>query len=285
MRAYQVRRAAVVGSGTMGGGIAALLEIMHDFGERTLGKGIVVCKDTPNFVGNRVGIATIGFRMWYGLEHGYTIEEVDTIAGPHLGYPTTAAFRLMDLTGIDVMAHVERHFHAALPDELTWNRGRSAAVAENLVARQWLGNKTGVGFYKEARAMGYIRSGDRVVMNRDLLLGEAKAEARRLADSSFRPPVPEKIYAGGRDLLAAVHMMPFQMREGGQISEHDLVVARQLAWVLCGGDLSSPARVDEQYILDLERQACVFLIQQPKTQERIRHMLKIGQSLRNEEEL
>src|SRR5258708_11309462 len=72
-----------------------LTAFMRDFGERTLGKGVVVCKDTPNFVGNRVGIATMGFRAWYGLENGYSVEAIDAIAGPTLGYPKTAGLRLL----------------------------------------------------------------------------------------------------------------------------------------------------------------------------------------------
>jgi 3-hydroxyacyl-CoA dehydrogenase len=137
------------------------------------------------------------------------------------------------------------------------------------------------GSAREACAMGFLAAGDRIVSNRDHLLGEAKREARHLADSGFRPPRPEKIYAAGRDTLAALHMMLFQMREANQISEHDLLIASKLAWVLCGGDLSAPAWVDEQYILDLERQAFVFLIQQPRTAERMKHTLKTGKPLRN----
>jgi 3-hydroxyacyl-CoA dehydrogenase len=621
-----------------------LIEFMRDFGERALGKGVVVCKDTPNFVGNRVGLATIGFRMWYGLENGYTVEEVDTIAGPPLGYPRTAVFRLLDLTGIDVAAYVEKNTAAALPNEPTWNRGKSAAVVRQVLAHKWFGNKTNVGFYrevrgadgqkdfwvlntetmdhepprkprfdsisatrkigdlgqrlkamiaqtdraaqfawhdlafqfaycsakipetfddlisidnamkwgyahemgpfekwdavgvadtvkrmeadgyhpadwvkemlsaghatfykhsggtlmqysplemkhvpvrasaraisvaslrlnnrevecnddaslhdmgdgvalleyhspantytpqvvvmlekalerldsdfdalvigndgplfcaganldpqtlmaggeppavmvdrlarnfqnlmqairfspkpivaapfdrtlaggtetclaahrivaavelhmglvevgvglipagggckellrrvmnrvmrienadplpvmqqifmqigmakvsanaKEARAMGFLTGSDRFVMNGDHLLGEAKREARHMSDSNFRPPAPEKIYVGGRDLLAAIHMQLLQMVEGKFISEHDHLIAKKLAWVLCGGDLSGPTWVDEQYILDLERQAFVYLIQQPKTQERILHVLTRGKPLRN----
>lgn len=623
-----------------------LIDFMRDFGERVLGKGVVPCKDTPNFIANRVGIATIGFRVWYGLEHGFSVEETDAISGPHLGYPKTGVFRLLDLTGLDVSAHVEKNFRAVLPDEPTWNRGKSGAVVAGMIERQWLGNKTNAGFYKEvrgsdgqagreywvlnvetmehepprkprfdsmgatrkigdlgarlnamlaqtdraaqfawhdlafqfaycsakipeiaddlasidsamrwgyahemgpfekwdalgvagtvarmetdgyapaawvremlaagcasfyqrdgaalaqyspiakayvpvrqspaavsvaalrmadrevernedaslldlgdgvalleyhskantltpgvvemswralerlerdfdalvignqgslfcgganldpsvlgtggpsvaatvdrmardfqglmraisysprpivaapfdrtfgggaevclaahrlvagaelymglvevgvglipagggckellrrvmnpvmriegadplpvmqqiftqigmarvsgsakeAREMGFLTGADRVVMNRDRLLGEAKREALHMALDGSRPRAPEKIYAAGRDVLAAMHMILFQMREGHFISEHDLVIARQLAWVLCGGDLSAPAWVDEGYVYDLEREAFVFLIQQPKTVARIGQMLSTGKPLRN----
>ena len=616
-----------------------LTAFMRDFGERTLGKGVVVCKDTPNFVGNRVGIATTGFRAWYGLENGYSVEEIDAIAGPTLGYPKTAVFRLLDLVGIDVITYIEHNLTALLPDEPTTNRGKSGAVIVQMVEKKWLGNKTSIGFYKrvrgqdgqkefwvlntdtmehepprnprfdslnvkgnlserlravikgndraarfawydlafqfaycadcipqiaddliaidnamkwgfahemgpfekwdalgvaetaqrmeadgyppaawvkemlatghqsfyqyegetslqyspldkkyvptheagqpisvaalrrgncevernddaslhdlgdgvallefhskantytprviemswkalerldhdfdalvignqgqrfsagmnlssfvaegetlapqsdklvrefqdlhqtmrfaakpivaapfdqtlgggtetclaahrivaagelymglvevgvglvpagggckellrrvinpamridyadalpvvqslfmqtgnakvsgnakEAALMGFLIGGDRIVMNHDYQLGEAKREARHLADSNFRPSAPEKIYAAGRDVLGAIYSMLFQMREGNQISEHDHLIDQKLAWVLCGGDLSAPTWVDEQYILDLEREAFVFLAQQPKTLERIAYTLKTGKPLRN----
>ena len=598
----------------------ALVEFMRGFSERVLGKGVVLCKDTPNFIGNRIGLATIGFRLWYALEHGYSVEEVDAIAGPHLGYPKTGVFRLLDLTGIDVTAHVEKNFRQALPDELTWNRGKAGAVIQQMVAKGWLGNKTGMGFYKEVRGldgqrdfwpldleimehapprkprfdsigvtrkiadlgerlkamlalsdraahyawhdlafqfayssskipeisddlssmdnamkwgyahdlgpfekwdalgvagtvarmeadgyppanwvkdmlaagntafyrredgrlmqfspqakayvpvredvraisiaalleyhskantytpgvvemswtaldrlerdfdalvignqgalfcgganldpqlfmasdeppaavvdrlardfqslvqairfaarpivaapfdrtlgggtetclaahrivaavelymglvevgvglipagggckellrrlmnpvmqtegsdplpvmqrvftqiglarvsgsameaceMGFLATSDRIAMNRAHLLGEAKREALHMAQSGFRPARPEKIYAAGRDVLAAIHLQLFQMREGNMLSDHDVLIAKKLAWVLCGGDLSAPAWVDEQTILDLEREAFVSLIQEPKTVERIMHMLTTGRPLRN----
>ncbi len=610
----------------------ALVDALRGFAERVLGKGVVVCKDTPNFIANRIGMATIGFRMWWGLEHGYSVEEIDLIAGPALGYPKTAVFRMLDLTGLDVSAQVERNLRAALPDEPTWNRGRSSEVIAQMLTRGWLGNKSEAGFYRavrgpdgtrafwvlnpdtleheparqprfeslalaraeadlgtrlrlilahddraarfawhdlafqfaycsqriseiaddltsidwamrwgyahdlgpfekwdalgvaetvarmeadgyfpagwvktmlaagapsfyrwsgstrlqynpqaqayvpvvdeahgvslpalrrrgaevernddaslhdlgdgvallelhskvnaftprvvelgrralarledefdalvignpgtlgsaeadldpqllaggpeglaawgdgrarefqgliqairfaskpivaapagrvvgggaqiclaahrivagaelaiglveagaglipagggckellrrtvspvmqnehadplpllqrlldligtarvsasayDARGLGWLGPADRIVMNPDHLLAEAKREARHMADSGWRPVRPAKIYLAGRDVLAALRMQLYQMREGQFISEHDHLVAGQLAWVLCGGDLSAPAWVDEQYVLDLERKAFVFLIQQPQAPERI----------------
>jgi 3-hydroxyacyl-CoA dehydrogenase len=165
------------------------------------------------------------------------------------------------------------------------NPAMQIEYADALPVVQSLFTQTGTakvsGNVKEAGRIGYLVGGDRVVMNRDHLLGEAKREARHLADSNFRAPAPAKIYAAGRDVLGAIYSMLFQMREGSQISEHDLLVAKKLAWVLCGGDLSTPTWVDEQYILDLEREAFVFLAQQPKTHERIAYTLKTGKPLRN----
>ncbi|HEC21656.1 MAG TPA: 3-hydroxyacyl-CoA dehydrogenase/enoyl-CoA hydratase family protein [Chloroflexi bacterium] len=134
---------------------------------------------------------------------------------------------------------------------------------------------------EEAREMGFLGPCDRIVTNRDHLLAEAKREALHMVQSGYRPPLPEKIYAAGRDVLAAIQTQLYMMKDAGYITEHDSVVGGRLAWVLCGGDLSEPTWVDEQYILDLERQAFVELIQMPKTIERIMHMLTTGKPLRN----
>lgn len=134
---------------------------------------------------------------------------------------------------------------------------------------------------QEARDMGFLRPEDRIIANREHLLAEAKREALHMAEAGYRPPQPEKIYAAGRDLLAAIQTNLHMMHDGGYITPHDVTVTNKIAWVLCGGDLSDPTWVDEQYILDLERQMFVELIQEPKTVERILHMLQTGKPLRN----
>jgi 3-hydroxyacyl-CoA dehydrogenase len=133
----------------------------------------------------------------------------------------------------------------------------------------------------EAREMGYLQPADRVVMDRERLLGEAKREVLHMAHSGHVPPRPEKIYAGGRDMLAALRSALYQMREGEYISGHDRLIGEKLGWILTGGDISAPEWVDEQYILDLERAAFVELIQTGKTMERVLHTLKTGKPLRN----
>ena len=134
---------------------------------------------------------------------------------------------------------------------------------------------------KEARELGFLLPSDRIVMDRDRLLGEAKREALHMAHSGYHAPVREKIYAAGRDMLAAVRLSLFQLRDGNYITDHDRLIGEKLGWVLSGGDLSGPTWVDEQYILDLERAALVELIQEPKTTDRIIHMLQTGKPLRN----
>ena len=86
-----------------------VVEFVSRFGEYRLGKGIVLCKYTPNFIGNRFGFGTGAFALDYILKNGYTIEEVDMVTGPIVGRPKTGTFRLIDLVGIDVWDHVGRN--------------------------------------------------------------------------------------------------------------------------------------------------------------------------------
>jgi 3-hydroxyacyl-CoA dehydrogenase len=134
---------------------------------------------------------------------------------------------------------------------------------------------------EEARGLGILSPTDRVVMNRDLLITEAKKEVLHLAGSGYHAPFPEKIYAAGRDGLAALRVGIYMMQQGGYITEYEAHLGNKLAYVLTGGDISSPAWVSEQYILDLEREAFVSLCGEEKTQERIWTFLQTGKSVRN----
>ena len=134
---------------------------------------------------------------------------------------------------------------------------------------------------EEGRSLGFLGPCDRVVMNRDHVLGEAKREVLHMAAGNYRPPVPERIYAGGRDLNAAIQVALRMYLEGGGITAHDFLVAGKLGHVLAGGELSQPAWVPEQYILDLEREAFLSLCGEEKTQQRMWHTLQTGKPLRN----
>jgi 3-hydroxyacyl-CoA dehydrogenase len=131
------------------------VEFFSWFGEYRLGKGVVLCKDTPNFIGNRVAFGTGAFAMDYILKNGYTVDEVDAITGPLIGRPKTATFRLIDLVGLDVWDHVGRNLAPLIPhDKLGQEYLKAEAPAKlmsTLLERKWLGNKTKVGFYKEVR--------------------------------------------------------------------------------------------------------------------------------------
>jgi 3-hydroxyacyl-CoA dehydrogenase len=135
---------------------------------------------------------------------------------------------------------------------------------------------------EEARTFGFLSEGDRVVMNRDHLLYEAKAEVLAMDAAGYAPPARERnCYAAGRDVRAGLKAAVYVMQQGGFMSEYDAFISNRLANVLCGGELSSAQWLDEQYFLDLERAVFVELAAQPKTHERIKHMLETGKPLRN----
>ncbi len=134
---------------------------------------------------------------------------------------------------------------------------------------------------EEARQMGILNPQDRVVMNREYLIAEAKREALHMSDSGYAPPMPEKIYAAGRDSLSALRVGIYMMKEGCYITEYEAVMANRLANVMTGGELSQPTWVDEQYILDLEREAFLALCGEEKTRQRIWTFLQTGKRIRN----
>ena len=135
-----------------------VIEFMSWFGEYRLGKGIVLCKDTPNFVGNRVFFGMSTFAMNFILENNYTVDEVDSLTGPLIGRPKTATFRLADLVGLDVWEHVGRNLGPAIPHDTLGQHYLAAEKPKQLMSamleRKWLGNKTKIGFYKEVREDG-----------------------------------------------------------------------------------------------------------------------------------
>lgn len=134
----------------------------------------------------------------------------------------------------------------------------------------------------EAKELKLARESDVVVFNAYELLHVAKAQARALAESGYRPPLPARaIQVAGDVGIATFRMMLENMIEGRFISEHDYEVSKRIATVMCGGDVDRGALVDEDWLLRLEREHFVALARMPKTQERIAHMLKTGKPLRN----
>jgi 3-hydroxyacyl-CoA dehydrogenase len=133
----------------------------------------------------------------------------------------------------------------------------------------------------EARELGFLEEHDLVTLDADHQLAAAKREVLDLADA-YAPPAREaSVYAAGLPVLAALEMGVQTLQWAGQASEHDGVVARQLARVLCGGELSLGQWVDEQHILDLEREAFLALLKEPKTMERIQGFLMTRKVIRN----
>jgi 3-hydroxyacyl-CoA dehydrogenase len=134
----------------------------------------------------------------------------------------------------------------------------------------------------EAKELGLLRPTDTVVFNAHELLYVARTEARALAEAGWRPPMPARaIPVAGDTGSATLKMLLVNMREGGFISAHDHEVASRIATVLCGGDVERGSLVDEDWLLEREREHFVALAQMPKTQERIIHTLTTGKPLRN----
>ncbi|MCA0355273.1 MAG: 3-hydroxyacyl-CoA dehydrogenase/enoyl-CoA hydratase family protein, partial [Chloroflexi bacterium] len=133
----------------------------------------------------------------------------------------------------------------------------------------------------EARDQGFVTEADRIVMNGDELLGRAKQFVLDLAAAGFTPPAREKLYAAGRDGLAAMRVGVWMMQQGGYISEYDAFIGNKLAYAIAGGDLSSPQWVDEEHFLAMEREVFLALCREPKTMERIMFMLQNNKPLRN----
>ena len=135
---------------------------------------------------------------------------------------------------------------------------------------------------EHARELGYLRTTDRIVMNRFELLAIAKAEARALAEAGYRPPLKSRdIPVLGRSAAATIKVYMTNMLEGKYISEHDYLIGSKIADIMCGGDVEAGSLVDEQWLLELERRHFMELLATQKTQARIEHMLKTGKPLRN----
>jgi 3-hydroxyacyl-CoA dehydrogenase len=134
----------------------------------------------------------------------------------------------------------------------------------------------------EARVLRFVSDSDHITMNRERLLWDAKARALELLRAGYEPPVMRTdIPAPGENILAALKMGVYLMRQGEFISDHELKLGNKIAEVICGGNVTSGTPISEQYLLDLEREAFKSLCGEKKTQERIQYTLKTGKTLRN----
>jgi 3-hydroxyacyl-CoA dehydrogenase len=134
----------------------------------------------------------------------------------------------------------------------------------------------------EAFDLGFLRRGDRVSMNAERLINDAKLAALDLLETGWTPlKRPQTVRVMGTDGIATIKMMLHNMRQGNYISDHDMLVSEKLGSILCGGEIDPGTIVDEDYLLDLERRAFIELCSNRKTLERIRHTLKTGKPLRN----
>ena len=131
-----------------------VIETLSEFCDRRLGKGVVIGKDTPNFIANRVGTFSMlnVLRLMGALD--MSVEEVDACTGPAIGQPKSATFRTADIVGIDVLAHVVKNIYESVANDESREMYRLPALVEEMVRRGWLGDKTGQGFYKRLKGDG-----------------------------------------------------------------------------------------------------------------------------------
>ncbi|MDR4513460.1 3-hydroxyacyl-CoA dehydrogenase/enoyl-CoA hydratase family protein [Nitrosomonas sp.] len=135
---------------------------------------------------------------------------------------------------------------------------------------------------EQAKELGFLRPADTIIMNRFELLHAAKLQAMTLAESGYRPPLRTRsIPVAGNTGIATIESMLVNMHEGGFISDHDYLIGKKIAYVMCGGDLTPGSLADEEWFLQLERAAFMELLATEKTQARIEHTLKTGKPLRN----
>src|SRR5882757_3950418 len=133
---------------------ADVIESLSEFCDRRLGKGVVLAKDTPNFIANRIGTFSMlnALRLMGTL--GMTVEEVDACTGPAVGWPKSATFRTADIVGLDVLVHVVKNIHETVANDESREVYKVPALVEEMFKRKMLGDKTGQGFYKKVKGAG-----------------------------------------------------------------------------------------------------------------------------------
>jgi 3-hydroxyacyl-CoA dehydrogenase len=131
-----------------------VIETLSEFCDRRLGKGVVIAKDTPNFIANRIGTFSMlnALRLMGTL--GMTVEEVDACTGPAVGWPKSATFRTADIVGLDVLVHVVKNIYETAPNDESREMYKVPTLVEEMAKRGWLGDKTGQGFYKKVKGAG-----------------------------------------------------------------------------------------------------------------------------------
>ena len=205
-----------------------VIEALTRFCDHKLGKGVVVAKDTPNFIANRIGTYSMLNAIRLMGELGMTFEEVDACTGPALGWPKTATFRLADLVGIDILQHVVRNIYDNIPNDESRELYRVPALIEELARRGWIGDKTGRGFYQRVKKSG----GESEI----LTLDPAKMEYRPQQKARFASIEAGKAVEDTRERLRMLVSPVLSGKEGdkaqkfiwGMISEMCLYAARRV---------------------------------------------------------
>jgi 3-hydroxyacyl-CoA dehydrogenase len=131
-----------------------VIDFLMEYGEKYLGKTTVRAKDTPAFIGNRIGVFSIMSILHYVEQSGMTVEEVDKLTGPVIGHPKSATFRTNDVVGLDTMVHVAHGLHENAPNDEARELFKVPEFVNQMVKNNWLGSKTNQGFYKKEKING-----------------------------------------------------------------------------------------------------------------------------------
>jgi 3-hydroxyacyl-CoA dehydrogenase len=218
-----------------------LARFVCEFGERVLGKGVVVCKDTPNFIANRVAAFDQLFILDYAMNHGYSVEEVDAIAGPLMGRPKTAIFRLNDLVGLDTNYHVIQNLYPDLPhdeDREILRSEKVMRVMKEMVTRGWLGRKTKEGFYKLLKGPGGKKSFEVLDLETIEYRPEEKPELPGLKEAKSVQSLPERLRLlaqkddkVGRLVWATIaNILSYSAKRIPEISDELVSIDRAMKW-------------------------------------------------------
>jgi 3-hydroxyacyl-CoA dehydrogenase len=205
-----------------------VIEALTQFCDHKLGKGVVVAKDTPNFIANRIGTYTMLNAIRLMGDLGMTFEEIDACTGPALGWPKTATFRLADLVGIDILLHVTRNIYDSIPNDESRELYRVPPLIEELARRGWIGDKAGRGFYQRVKKSG----GESEI----LTLDPAKMEYRPQQKARFASIEAGKAIEDTRERLLMLVAPVLAGKDGdkaqkfiwGMISEMCLYAARRV---------------------------------------------------------
>lgn len=188
-----------------------LVDFLMHYGDKFLGKTTVLCKDTPAFIANRVGVYSIMSLLHLVEKMELTVEEVDKFTGPALGRPKSATFRTTDVVGLDTMIKVSKGLYDNCPDDKAHDLFKLPAYVEKMEANKWLGDKTGQGFYKKTKSA----EGNTEILALDLKTLEYRPQIKvKSATLDLTKPIENvkdrmKVFAAGKDKAAELFRASF----------------------------------------------------------------------------
>lgn len=210
-----------------------IMTAMKKFGEEKLGKGVVIGKDTTNFVANRIGVYGMMEAIKAVTEDGYTVEEVDAIFGPALGRPKSAIFRTADVVGLDTFIHVAQNCYDSLANDECHDTFKIPAFLQEMVKNGWLGQKSGQGFYKKVGDKIHVLDPASLTYRESVKVRfESIGAIRNLTDLSekIRSVAYAEDRAGKLFFKLAAQTCAYAAARVGEISDSIVDIDRALMW-------------------------------------------------------